>query len=108
MRVVRTAQQTRLNPEWNMSSMQSDARTLTGARRLMASLCRAGRSMLVVGVFCLALVGILHLTRGTAVQYVRGVATDGIPIGVNEPQFPLIVTMMTGARMASETALKSR
>ena len=72
-----------------MSSMQSDARTLTRVRRLMASLWRAGRSMLVVVVFCLALVGFLHLTRGTAVQHVRGVATDGVPIGVSEPQFPL-------------------
>ena len=50
-------------------------------------------------VLCLALVGFLHLTRGTAVQRVRGVAADGIPIGVTEPQFPLVVTMMTGAWM---------
>jgi cardiolipin synthase len=53
--------------------------------------------MLVVVILCLALIGFLHLTRGTAVRHVRGVATDGVPIGVGEPQFPLIVTMMTGA-----------
>jgi cardiolipin synthase len=51
-------------------------------------------------MLCLALVGFLHLTRGTAVQHVRGVATDGVPIGVSDPQFPLVVTMMTGAWMA--------
>lgn len=56
-----------------------------------------GRGVLVVVVLCLALIGFLHLTRGTAVRHVRGVATDGIPIGVSEPQFPVVVTMMTGA-----------
>jgi cardiolipin synthase A/B len=56
-----------------------------------------GRWVLVVVVLCLALIGFLHLTRGTAVRHVRGVATDGVPIGVSEPQFPLVVTMMTGA-----------
>jgi cardiolipin synthase len=35
------------------------------------------------------------------VQHVRGVAADGVPIGVSEPQFPLVVTMMTGAWVAS-------
>jgi cardiolipin synthase len=56
-----------------------------------------GRWVLVVVVLCLALIGFLHLTRGTAVRHVRGVASDGVPIGVSEPQFPLVVTMMTGA-----------
>ena len=56
-----------------------------------------GRWVLVVAVLCLALIGFLHLTRGTAVRHVRGVATDGVPIGVSEPQFPVVVTMMTGA-----------
>jgi cardiolipin synthase len=76
-----------------MASMQPDARTLTRARRVKAALGRAGRWMLVTVVLCLALVGFLHLTRGTAVQHVRGVAADGVPIGVSEPQFPLVVTM---------------
>lgn len=58
---------------------------------------RIGRWVLVVVVLCLALIGFLHLTRGTAVRHVRGVASDGVPIGVSEPQFPLVVTMMTGA-----------
>jgi len=81
--------------------MQPNAPTRTRARRLKAALGRAGRWMLVAVVLCLALVGFLHLTRGTAVQHVRGVAADGIPIGVTEPEFPLVVTMMTGAWMAS-------
>jgi hypothetical protein len=49
---------------------------------------------------CLALVGFLHLTRGTAARHVRGVAADGVPIAVTEPEFPLVVTMMTGTWMA--------
>lgn len=81
--------------------MQPDARTLTRGRRLTAALGRAGRWMLVTVVLFLALVGFLHLTRGTAVQHVRGVAADGIPIAVTEPEFPLVVTMMTGAWLAS-------
>jgi cardiolipin synthase len=49
---------------------------------------------------CLALIGFLHLTRGTAVRHVQGVGADGIPLGVSEPQFPLLVTMMTGASLS--------
>ena len=62
---------------------------------------RAGRWTLVTLVLCLALIGLLHITRGTAVRHVRGVGPDGVPIGVGEPQFPLVVTMMTGAWLAS-------
>ena len=66
----------------------SRARTLTG---------RIGRWVLVMVVLALALIGFLHLTRGTAVRHVSGVAADGVPIGVSEPQFPVVVTMLTGA-----------
>ena len=52
-------------------------------------------------VLCLALIGFLHLTRGTAVRHVRGVAADGAPLAVGEPHFPLVVTMMTGAWMGA-------
>ena len=62
---------------------------------------RAGRWTAATVILCLALIGFLHLTRGTAVRHVRGVAADGVPIGVSEPQFPLVVTMMTGAWLAS-------
>ena len=75
--------------------------TPTRSRRLKAALRRVGRWMLVTIVLCLALIGFLHLTRGTAVQHVRGVAADGVPIAVSEPQFPLVATMMTGAWLAS-------
>ena len=66
-------------------------------RRSRALLGRFGRWILAAVILCLALIGFLHLTRGTAVRHVRGVASDGVPIGVSEPQFPLVATMMTGA-----------
>jgi cardiolipin synthase len=56
---------------------------------------------LVALLLCLALIGFLHLTRGTAVRHVRGVSSDGIPIAVGEPEFPLMATMATGAWLAS-------
>src|SRR3954464_6677454 len=72
-----------------------------GTRRMSAVLARFGRRILIALILCLALIGFLHLTRGTAVRHVRGVANDGVPIGVREPQFPLIVTMMTGAWLSA-------
>jgi cardiolipin synthase len=78
-----------------------DARNRSRARHLTVAAGRAGRWLLASVVLAFALVGFLHLTRGTAVRHVRGVAADGVPISVSEPQFPLVVTMMTGAWMAS-------
>ena len=60
-----------------------------------------GRWTLITATLCFALIGFLHVTRGTAVRHVRGVGADGVPIGVTEPQFPLSVTLLTGAWMAS-------
>ena len=50
--------------------------------RVRSALGRAGRWTLVAIVLVLALIGFLHLTRGTAVRHVRGVSSDGIPIAV--------------------------
>ena len=61
---------------------------------------RIARWLLIAVVLCFALIGFLHLTRGTAVRHVRGVAADGAPLGVGEPQFPLLATMTTGAWMS--------
>ena len=61
---------------------------------------RTGRWTLTTAVLCFALIGFLHVTRGTAVRHVQGVGADGVPIGVSEPQFPLSVTLLTGAWMA--------
>ena len=66
----------------------------------MSLLGRAGRWTLIAVVLLLALIGFLHLIRGTAVRHVRGVGADGVPIAVGEPQFPLSVMMLTGASLA--------
>ena len=83
-----------------MLGRQSGSETQALSRRVTTLLGRLGRWTLVVVVLCFALIGFLHLTRGTAVRHVRGVGADGVPIGVSEPQFPLVVTMMTGAWLA--------
>ena len=77
---------------------RSDERRPVGRRSVLG---RAVRWTAATVILCLALIGFLHLTRGTAVRHVRGVAADGVPISVSEPQFPLVVTMMTGAWLAS-------
>ena len=83
-----------------MLKKASDTRASFGKSRVIATLGRVGRWTLVVIVLCLALIGFLHLTRGTAVRHVRGVAADGAPISVSEPEFPLMATMATGAWLA--------
>jgi cardiolipin synthase len=73
----------------------------TRKKQLIGTLGRGSRWTLRVLVFGFALIGFLHVTRGTAVRHVRGVAADGIPIGVSEPEFPLMATMATGAWLAA-------
>ena len=63
------------------------------------SLGAVGHWTLRLVVLALALIGLLHLTRGTAVRHVRGVGGDGAPISIDEPEFPLMATMATGAWM---------
>ena len=55
---------------------------------------------IIAATLLFALIGFLHVTRGTAVRHVRGVGTDAGAIAVGEPQFPLSVTLLTGAWMA--------
>ena len=83
-----------------MLKMPLDRPLRSQKSRIIGTLGQVGRWTLVTVVLCLAFIGLLHLTRGTAVRHVRGVATDGIPISVNEPEFPLMATMTTGAWLA--------
>jgi len=57
-------------------------------------------------ILSLAWIGFLHLTRGTAVRHVRGVAVDGAPISVSEPEFPVMATMATGVWLAAGTRVE--
>jgi cardiolipin synthase len=83
-----------------MLKKASDALVSLWNSRVIATLGRVVRWTLVVIVLCFALIGFLHVTRGTAVRQVRGVAADGSPISVSEPEFPLMATMATGAWLA--------
>jgi cardiolipin synthase A/B len=60
----------------------------------------AGRWTLLGLIIALAVIGFLHITRGTAVRHVRGIGVGGTPIAVSDPQFPLNVTLLTGAWLA--------
>lgn len=61
-----------------------------------ATLRRFIRRALVAVVLLVALIGFLFITRGTAVQHVRGVGADGSPVAPAEPQFPVSVAVLTG------------
>jgi len=67
------------------------------AKRLRRLASRAAKWTLIVAILLLAWIGFLYLTRGTAVRHVQGVGADGAPVAVNEPEFPLSVTLLTGA-----------
>jgi cardiolipin synthase A/B len=69
--------------------------------RPVPDLAQLGRWTLRIVIAALALIGFLHLTRGTAVRHVRGIGAQAVPISVGEPAFPLNVTMLTGAWLAS-------
>ena len=83
-----------------MLKKASDTHASLWKSRVTATLGSVGRWTFIVIVLCLALIGFLHLTRGTAVRHVRGVAADGAPISVSQPEFPLMATMATGAWLA--------
>ena len=70
-------------------------------RRVGLVLVRGARWTLTGLTLAFALVGFLQMTRGTAVRHVQGVGTDGATVGVAEPEFPLLVTMLAGASLAT-------
>jgi cardiolipin synthase len=43
-----------------------------------------------------AVIGVAFITRGTAVLRVRGLGSEGTPVGPGEPEFPLTVALLTG------------
>ena len=80
--------------------MRADPRMARRSGQGRSVLGGLARILLRSVVLAFALLGLLVLTRGMAVQHVRGVPADGVPIGVGEPQFPLMATMLTGAGIA--------
>ena len=55
--------------------------------------------MLIAVVLIAAIIGILYVTRGTAVRRVRGVGVDGTPVSPGENSFPLSVSLLTGSAL---------
>lgn len=67
-----------------------------------AYLHHAGRIvnwMLIALVVIAAIIGLLYVTRGTAVRRVRGVGVDGTPVSPDEKWFPLTVSLLTGSSL---------
>src|SRR5262245_16337266 len=81
--------------------MRFDARQLLATWNAKRLLGQVGRWSLKAAWIGLALIGFLHLTRGTAVRHVEGIGEGDTPIAVSEPEFPLKATMLTGAWLAS-------
>lgn len=63
---------------------------------LLKGAARGLRWLLVAVTGLVAVIGLLFLTRGTAVQRVRAVGVDGTPVAPAEPEFPLSVALLTG------------
>src|SRR4029079_14614028 len=82
-----------------MKKLPVDVGARSATVRVRRVLGRIGRWIAVTIVLGFALVGFLHVTRGTAVHHVRGVSSDGNPIAVGEPEFSLMATMAIGASL---------
>ena len=52
--------------------------------------------LLLAFVDLTAIIGLLFITRGTAVRRVRSVGTDGTPVAPIEPEFILTIALLTG------------
>jgi cardiolipin synthase len=83
-----------------MVKRRFDTRITFQKARVVSAVLTTGRWTFAGIVLGFAFIGFLHLTRGTAVRHVQGVAADGIPLAVSEPEFQLMATMATGAWLA--------
>ncbi len=59
------------------------------------------RWLIVGAVLLTAVVGLLFITRGTAVQRVRSAGADGTPVAPAEPSFPRTVALLAGTPLLS-------
>ena len=60
---------------------------------MLGEIARGGLTAIVL---IAAVIGVLFVTRGTAVRRVRGVGADGVPVGVTEPDFAATVALLAG------------
>lgn len=63
---------------------------------MLVDLVDLARWAITAVILIAATIGLLFLTRGTAVRRVRGVGADAEPVAPSEPGFPVTVTMLTG------------
>jgi len=83
-----------------------------GAHQLFATwnttrfLGRLGRWSLKAVWISLALIGFLHLTRGTAVRHVEGIGADDAPIAVSEAAFTAAWIEATGILATGRPTLR--
>jgi cardiolipin synthase A/B len=72
----------------------------TALPRIATFLERNGSRVIRWTVFAIvvvaAVIGLLFITRGTAVRRVRSAGADGIPVAPSEPAFPLTIPLLTG------------
>ena len=80
-----------------MEQLPTVVRVPSRNSRVHGTLASIGRWTLVAIVLGFALIGFLHVTRGTAVCHVLGVSSDRTPIAVAAPEFALMAAMATGA-----------
>ncbi len=88
----------------------SSASVITNALRLRAVrspgthralVKRIGRWTFRTVVLLFAFIGLLQITRGTAIKHVRGAGADGSPVAPAEPEFPLSVAVLTGTPLSA-------
>lgn len=66
--------------------MRIEWRNVLPNRHSKSRIARVGKWTLIVVVAAFAVIGFLHLTRGTAVRHVRGVGEGRLAAGVSEPE----------------------
>jgi hypothetical protein len=67
--------------------------------QIAATAASVGRWLLVAVILIAAIIGVLFITRGTAVQRVTGVGTDETAIDPSDPTFPVAVAVLTGSQI---------
>jgi cardiolipin synthase len=75
--------------------------TVPSAASYLAGAIGLIRWLLIVVVLVVAIIGLLFITRGTAVHRVRAVGGDGVPVSPAEPAFPLTVALLAGTPIVS-------
>jgi cardiolipin synthase len=85
---------------WLRRWSQASGATLPSPASLRRVARRVALGAVHVAVGLVAIVGLLFLTRGTAVHRVRAIGGEAAPVAPAEPAFPMTVAVLVGAPMA--------